>query len=78
MCNEVPKRLAQLGNFDTQTRCTVSTAGIATRYIGWANDIICEINDAGFNVVQMMIEPADPNAEDDLDELLILARKVSG
>jgi ubiquinone/menaquinone biosynthesis C-methylase UbiE len=78
MCNEVPKGLVQSGNFDIQTRCTVSTGGIATRYIGWANDIICEVVDAGFNVVQMKIEPADLNAENNLDELLLLARKAPG
>jgi ubiquinone/menaquinone biosynthesis C-methylase UbiE len=78
MCNEVPKGLVRRGTFDTQTRCTVSAGGIATRYIGWSNDIVCEVIDASFKVVQMMIEPAEPNAEVDLDELLLLARKASG
>jgi ubiquinone/menaquinone biosynthesis C-methylase UbiE len=77
-CNEVPWGLMQRGTFETETRCTVSTGAIATRYIGWANVIICEVVDAGFNVVQKMIEPADLNAEDDLDELLLLARKLPG
>lgn len=78
MCNEVPKGLAQRGNFDNQTRCTVSAGGTATRYIGWANDIIGEVIDAGFLVIHMMIEPADLNAKGDLDELLLLARKAPG
>jgi ubiquinone/menaquinone biosynthesis C-methylase UbiE len=76
MCNEVPKGLVQRGSFDTQTRCTVSAGGVATRYIGWSNDIVCEVIDAGFHVVQMMIESADLKTEGDLDELLLLARKT--
>jgi ubiquinone/menaquinone biosynthesis C-methylase UbiE len=78
MCNEVPIGLVQRGSFNTQTRCAVSPGGLATRYIGWSNDIVCEVIDAGFRVVQMMIESADLNAEGNLDELLLLARNAPG
>lgn len=75
MCNEVPKVMVENGGFDSTTRCTMSADGCAGRYIGWSNDIIGEVIDAGFDVVQLMIEPADLNAAEDLDELLLLARK---
>lgn len=75
MCNEVPKGFAERGNFDYLTRCTMNANGVATRYIGWANDIICEVIDAGLDVVQLVIEPANLNVDEDLDELLLVARK---
>lgn len=77
MCNEVPKGLMQRGNFNATTRCTMSASGYATRYIGWANDITREVMDAGFDVVQLMVDPAKVDVEEDLDELLLIA-KVSG
>ena len=75
MCNEVPKGLMLRGNFDPETRCTISTAGYATRYFGWANDIIREVIGARFDVVQLMVDPAKVDVEVDLDELLLVARK---
>jgi SAM-dependent methyltransferase len=78
MCNEVPKAWVDRGHFDATTRCTMSADGYATRYIGWSNDVIGEVIAAGFDVVQLMIEPANPDAAEDLDELLLLARKPAG
>ena len=75
MCNEVPNGLMERGNFDLATRCTMSASGYATRYFGWANDIICEVIDAGFDVVQLMVDRAKVDVEDDLDELLLVARR---
>lgn len=75
MCNEVPRGWVESGKFDFTTRCTMSANGCATRYIGWSNDIICEVIDAGFEVVQLTIEPADLNGAEDLDELLLVAKK---
>ena len=75
MCNEVPKGLMVQGNFDRETRCTMSPTGYATRYFGWANDVIREVIDAKFDVVQLMVDPAKANVADDLDELLLVARR---
>ena len=75
MCNEVPKGLMERGYFDSQTRCTMSADGYATRYIGWSNDIISEVIDAGFDVVQLMIAPANLNVAEDFDELLLVAKR---
>lgn len=75
MCNEAPKAWVERGQFDAETRCTMSVNGYATRYVGWSNDLIGEVMAAGFQLVHMMIEPADPTAAEDLDELLLLAKK---
>jgi len=74
MCNEVPKGLMERGNFDPATRCTISAMGYATRYFGWANDIIREVIDAEFNVVQLQVDLAKVDVEEDLDELIMVAR----
>ncbi|MDD2919169.1 MAG: hypothetical protein PHF15_09305 [Rhodoferax sp.] len=65
MCNEVPKGMVERGNFDATTRCTMSAKGYATRYIGWSNDFISEVIDAGFAVVQLLIEPVDLSAAEE-------------
>ncbi len=74
MCNAVPKTVAERSRFDPITRCFMSGEH-TTRYIGLANDIIKEIITAGFDVVQMQVLPASVADEEDLDELLLLARK---
>jgi SAM-dependent methyltransferase len=75
MCNHVPKGVMERGSFDPATRCTMSASGYATRYIGWANDIIREVIDAGFDVVQLMVEPANAGIDEDIDELQLVARR---
>ena len=69
MCNEVPASLAS--KFDKATRCLMHD-GIASRYIGRANDLIGEVMAAGFDVQHLQVLPA--HDADDLDELLLLAR----
>jgi hypothetical protein len=47
MCNELGN---DDGSFDPVSRCTVY-GEIASRYIGYAEDILKEIGDAGFTIL---------------------------
>ena len=71
MCGEVTS--AQIRkNFDLQSRCLVSQ-GIAVRYIGLVEDILDEIRDAGFLVLNWQIKPRREDEDEDQDELLVWA-----
>ena len=64
------KRLSE--GFDPETRCQLYN-GIAYRYIGVADDIVNEIRNAGFSVLQWEVKVA--NDGDDQDNLLVNATR---
>lgn len=72
MCNEVPTDLYWQQHFDPQTRCTIHD-GLATRYIGWSNDILQEIIQANFRILDVEILP--PRNQEDLADLQVIAAK---
>jgi ubiquinone/menaquinone biosynthesis C-methylase UbiE len=72
MCGGVPAPLAMRLGFDAASRCCVRN-GVASRYIGLAPDIEREVAEAGFEVLRSEVEPS--LGGDDLDELLLLARR---
>ncbi|WP_299490285.1 class I SAM-dependent methyltransferase [Acaryochloris sp. IP29b_bin.137] len=70
MCNQVPVSLQP--NFDPQTRCIVHK-DVATRYIGDSNDILQEIIQADFQILDVEVVP--PSSEDDAADLQVIATK---
>ncbi|NET60380.1 MAG: class I SAM-dependent methyltransferase [Symploca sp. SIO2E6] len=72
MCNQVPDTQYYREHFDPQTRCTMH-GDLATRYIGLSNDLIMEVIQAGFKVLQLEISP--PLAQDGVEGLLLVAAK---
>ncbi len=74
MCNEVPKSTYWLDNFDPRSRQIIHD-GIATRYIGDSNDILQEIMQVGFRVLDVEIVP--PKDAEDLADLRAIAFKLS-
>lgn len=72
MCNEVPTTSYWRDHFDSQTCCTVHD-GLATRYIGKSNDILQEIIQAGFRVLDVEVLP--PRNQEDLADLQVIAEK---
>jgi SAM-dependent methyltransferase len=76
MCNEGGRfPVAEARTFDPRTRC-VMNGDVATAYIGDSNDIVVEVITAGFLVLDMTIVP--PLRDDDMPELLLLARPRAG
>lgn len=67
MCNQVPAPLRP--HFDAATRCLLRD-GVASRYIGRAEDILRELEGAGFVVARSQVLPAA--GADDADELFAL------
>ena len=59
--------------FDPTSRCTINREGIATRYIGAAEDILEELTAAGFAIAHSEIVPRQ--GPDDQDDLVALAIK---
>lgn len=59
-------------DYDPVSRCTMSK-GIATRYIGLTDDIICEVKKQGFTIMDWWVKPHSD--EVDIDNLVILAKK---
>lgn len=70
MCNQVPISLQP--NFDLQTRCIVHK-DVATRYIGDSNDILQEIIQADFQILDVEVVP--PSSENDAADLQVIATK---
>lgn len=76
MCNEGGRfPAAEARTFDPRTRC-VMKGDVATAYIGDSNEIVMEVMSAGFLVLDMTIVP--PLRDDDMPELLLLARPRAG
>ena len=74
MCNEVPKSAYWLENFDPRSRHCIHE-GITTRYIGDSNDILQEIMQAGFRLLDMEIVP--PKDAEDVADLRAIMIKLS-
>ncbi|MBD2176971.1 class I SAM-dependent methyltransferase [Pseudanabaena sp. FACHB-1998] len=72
MCNEVPATASWLANFDQRSRCTIH-GEIATRYIGDSNDILQEIIQSNFRILNMEIVP--PQNVEDIADLRAIALK---
>ena len=71
MCGEV-RDAGLREKFDSESRCIVSQ-GVAVRYIGLAEDILNEVTDAGFHVLNWEIKPRNPDDDADQDELMVWA-----
>ncbi len=69
MCGEVASAELQKV-FDPGSRCLVYN-GIATRYVGLAEEILAEIKEAGFSVLDWEVIPAKDR--DDMDDLVVAA-----
>ena len=61
-----------LADFDRGTRCVVRD-GVAVRYLGLADDVVGEIEAAGFNVLERWVVP--PDRDGDQDDLLLVAER---
>ncbi|MBM0743823.1 class I SAM-dependent methyltransferase [Phormidium sp. CLA17] len=72
MCNEVPATPYWNNYFDVQTRCTIHD-GLATRYVGDSNDILQEIIQSSFRVLDVEVLPR--RNEEDIAELQVIAEK---
>ena len=75
MCGEVNDRSPMKPTFDPVSRCTVDERGVAIRYVGKAEDILQEIQVAGFHIAHWEILPRE--LEEDQDDLLVRAIKRS-
>lgn len=69
MCNE-PRAPDALAMFDTVSRY-IMRDGVPTRYIGRPDDLIREVQLAGFDVAESWLEP--PMDDLDQDELVLIA-----
>jgi hypothetical protein len=69
MCGE-PKEPEVIKMFDRETRCMIG-GGVARRYIGKPEDILKEIEAAGFKIIRQEIEVG----KDAEDNLFVIARK---
>jgi 2-polyprenyl-3-methyl-5-hydroxy-6-metoxy-1,4-benzoquinol methylase len=74
MCGELVNETWQR-KFDPQTRCLFQ-GDVAVRYIGLADDILHEIEEAGFTIVHHQVIPRNPDDPNDLDELIVVATKT--
>ena len=72
MCNEVPDTEYFREHFDDTLRCAIHD-GVATRYIGDSNDIIQEVIDARFKILDIQVIPPEPDKEGDLADLRLIA-----
>ena len=75
MCGEVMEASPMKTQFDPASRCTINREGIATRYIGAAEDILEELTAAGFAIAHSETIPRQ--GPDDQDDLVALAVKPS-
>jgi len=73
MCGDVLDASSVKPQFDPTSCCTINSAGVATRYIGKPEDILQELQIAGFELDQWEILPRV--SEDDQDDLLVQAIK---
>lgn len=74
MCGEVMDESPMKAQFDSASRCLISPEGIATRYIGSAEDILQELTAAGFAIAHWKIVPRQ--GSDDQDDLVALAKPL--
>jgi ubiquinone/menaquinone biosynthesis C-methylase UbiE len=72
MCGEVTNKEFRK-HFDPQTRCILQ-GEIATRYIGLPEDILDEISDADFRILESEVRPKLD--QDDCDDLWVAATKT--
>ena len=73
MCGVVMDESSMKAAFDPSSRCTLNREGIATRYIGAADDILQELTDVGFEIAHWAVAPRQgPNDQDDLIALATL------
>jgi len=75
MCGEVRDASPMKPRFDPISCCTISDQGIATRYIGQAEDILQELRAVGFEIDHWEVSPRI--SDDDQDDLLARAVKRS-
>jgi ubiquinone/menaquinone biosynthesis C-methylase UbiE len=75
MCGEVMDESPMKANFDPMSRYTINREGIATRYIGAAEDILEELTAAGFAIAHSEIVPRQ--GPDDQDDLVAISVKTS-
>ena len=73
MCGEVTSE-ALRAKRDPDSRCVLDRNGVATRYLGLAQDILNEIRTAGFRVLEWRVKPRT-DAEGEMDELLVWAAR---
>ncbi len=73
MCGEVTSE-SLLAKLDLESRCVLDQDGVATRYVGLPEDILAEIQSAGFQVLEWNIKPRT-NADNDMDELEVWAAR---
>ena len=73
MCGDVMDESSIKATFDPVSRCLISREGIATRYIGSAENILDELTAAGFAIAHSEIIPRQ--GPDDQDDLVALAIK---
>jgi len=50
--------------YDPQTRCVLSTEGVALRYVASSDEILDEIKIAGFYILNWKLHPANRNGDD--------------
>lgn len=73
MCNEVPDTPYFQDCFDPRSRCTIHD-GYAVRYIGDSNEILQEVMQAGFRVLDVeILSPTSP--EEGVATLQVIAEK---
>jgi len=72
MCGEPGDGWAR-DHYDGTSRCILRDDGAAVRYLGRPEDIVREVSDAGFTVLQHQVVPAVSSG--DQDELLVLCIK---
>lgn len=73
MCNQVAATPDFQDRFDPQTRCLM-LGDIAIRYVGDSNEILTEIMQAGFRILEVELVP--PQDETDLADLQVIAGKL--
>jgi SAM-dependent methyltransferase len=72
MCNDVPETIRLQGTFDPESRCLMH-GDLATRYIGDSNDILKEVMQAGFTLIDVARIP--PKDAEDFADLQVIAEK---
>ena len=73
MCGEVTSE-SLLAKLDLESRCVLDQDGVATRYVGLPEDILTEIQSAGFQVLEWNVMPRT-DADNDMDELQVWATR---
>jgi ubiquinone/menaquinone biosynthesis C-methylase UbiE len=72
MCAEkITDKMIKYYDMDPQSRCQIKD-GLAVRYVGRAEDILSEIREAGFHILDWKIETLESTKEKDPAELLFV------